>query len=56
MSKKKQTPLMVRLPEDLHAWVKELAEKEHRSLNSQIIVLLQQAKDQQSQPVERWMR
>lgn len=50
MSKKKQTPLMVRLPEDLHAWVKELAEKEHRSLNSQIIVLLQQAKDQQSPP------
>lgn len=43
MPKKKQTPLMVRLPEDLHALVKELAEKENRSLNAQIITLLQDA-------------
>lgn len=37
--------LYLRLPPDLHAWVKELAEDQHRSLNSQVIILLRQAKE-----------
>jgi hypothetical protein len=41
----KAVPLMVRLPPDLHEWVKEQAEKELRSLNAQVIVLLQRARD-----------
>mgnify|MGYP001569726746 CR=1 FL=1 len=51
---KKTVDLYLRLPPDLHAWVKELAENQHRSLNSQIIVLLRQAKQRRrlSQPDE----
>jgi hypothetical protein len=39
----KLVPLMVRLPEELHAQIKTLAEREYRSLNAQIIVLLRRA-------------
>lgn len=35
--------LNLRLPDDLHATVKALAEQEHRSINSEIIALLEQA-------------
>lgn len=54
MTPKKQTmspnekliPLMTRLPESLHAKIRELAEQEHRSLNAQVVyMLLQQLKD-----------
>lgn len=41
----KTVPTMLRLPADLHAWLTQQAEKELRSLNSQIIVLLQQARE-----------
>jgi hypothetical protein len=41
----KAIPLMVRLPPDLHQWIKQEAERELRSLNAQIIVLLQRVKD-----------
>lgn len=35
--------LNLRLPDDLHAAVKALAEADHRSLNSEIIALLEDA-------------
>lgn len=38
-------PLMVRLPKDIHKWIKTLSEKEHRSLNAQIVVILQKEKE-----------
>jgi hypothetical protein len=41
--------LMLRLPEDLHAWLVERAEADERSLNSQIVFLLRQA---QFPPIE----
>jgi hypothetical protein len=34
--------LGLRLPDDLHAWLAELAGREHRSLNAQVIVILEQ--------------
>ena len=34
--------LTLRLPDDLHAKVKKLAEKEHRSLHAQILYILEQ--------------
>lgn len=39
----KPVPIMVRLPADLHAVIKQLAESERRSMNSQIIILLESA-------------
>jgi hypothetical protein len=33
-------PLMLRLPPEVHAAIKEMAEKERRSLNSTVVVLL----------------
>lgn len=47
---KKTIDLYLRLPPDLHGWIKELAENQHRSLNSQIIVLLRQAQKRRSLP------
>jgi hypothetical protein len=41
----KAVPLMLRLPPELHQWIKQEAERELRSLNAQIIVLLQRVKD-----------
>lgn len=42
-SENKPVPIMVRLPADLHAVIKQLAESERRSMNSQIIILLESA-------------
>ena len=42
-SENKPVPIMVRLPADLHAAIKQLAESERRSMNSQIIILLESA-------------
>jgi hypothetical protein len=42
----KLVPLMTRLPESLHAWIRETAKRERRSLNAQIVILLQQSKEQ----------
>lgn len=39
----KPIPVMTRIPRDLHAILKELAAQENRSLNAQIITLLQEA-------------
>jgi predicted transcriptional regulator len=39
--------LSLRLPDDLHQDLKELAEKEHRSLHAQIIYILEKY-------IERW--
>lgn len=33
--------LRIRLPDDLHAWLAETAEKDHRSLNGELVVLLE---------------
>lgn len=33
----------LRLPDDLHARVKEAAERDHRSINAQIMWLMEQA-------------
>jgi len=44
----KLIPVMMRLPEDLHVWLKQQAEIDHRSLNSQVIVMLQNLKDGKS--------
>lgn len=44
----KLVPVMMRLPEDLHLWLKQQAEDEHRSLNSQVIVMLQNLKDKKT--------
>lgn len=38
--------LNVRLPDELHADLKSLAEAEHRSLNAEIVTLLEQAVEQ----------
>lgn len=42
-SENKPVPVMVRLPADLHAKIKRLAEIERRSMNSEIIILLESA-------------
>lgn len=39
----KETPVTVRFPKELHVTLKALAEKERRSFNSQVIVLLEEA-------------
>jgi hypothetical protein len=36
--------LMIRLSPDLHDWLSKLAEREHRSLNGQIVHILEQAR------------
>lgn len=41
-------PLMVRLPESLHQWVRQQAKEQHRSLNAQIVSMLQVLKDKDS--------
>lgn len=53
----KSVGLYLRLPPDLHEWVKALAEQEDRSLNAQIIVILKEARAQRAtssatQPVD----
>lgn len=41
--RKVTTDLYLRLPPDVHTEIKILAEKENRSLNAQIVTLLQEA-------------
>lgn len=41
-------PLMVRLPKSLHLWVRRQAKDQHRSLNAQIVSMLQALKDKES--------
>jgi hypothetical protein len=36
----------VRVSDDLHAWLTELARREHRSLNGEIVWLLERAREQ----------
>ena len=40
--------LQVRMPDDLHAALKTLAEQDRRSLNAEIVVLLEQATVEQT--------
>ncbi|MDQ1028449.1 hypothetical protein QF035_006031 [Streptomyces umbrinus] len=40
--------ITLRLPDELHAWLKDLAEHEHRSLHAQVLHMLQGAKDNES--------
>lgn len=50
----KPVPLMLRLPPELHAIVKEIAARNRRSLNSQCIILLENAVVAETgQPVDR---
>ena len=55
MAKKKSpntvesVPLMLRMPPDIHAWIKSMAEVETRSLNSQVVAILKEAKQQKEQ-------
>jgi hypothetical protein len=42
--------ILVRLPPDLHALLKELAERDVRSLNSEMVYLLRRAAEQEDQP------
>ena len=37
--------LGTRLPDDLYAWLADLAAREHRSLNAQLIVLLERHRE-----------
>lgn len=39
--------LMIRLNPDLHDWLTKLAEREHRSLNGQIVHILEQVRSGQ---------
>lgn len=39
----KLTPVMVRLPEDVHQWLVSQAKENIRSMNNQIIVLVRDA-------------
>lgn len=40
--------LMIRLNPELHDWLTRLAEREHRSLNGQIVHILEQVRAQQT--------
>lgn len=35
----------LRIPEDLHEWIKEKADEQHRSITGQIVYLLSQKKE-----------
>lgn len=39
-------PLQVRMPIDLKAWIKASAQANRRSLNAELVILLEQAKEQ----------
>lgn len=43
---KKVTRTQVRIPVDLMAWVKQQASQQNRSMNSQLVVLLEQLRKQ----------
>lgn len=44
----------LRLPSCLYGWVRELADEEHRSINAQIVSIIEQAKqDKQQKPTHR---
>jgi len=36
----------VRMPHDLHEWLVDLAKQEHRSLNAQVVVILERVREQ----------
>lgn len=40
-------PLGVRMPEELKQWLKDQAEKNMRSLNSELVMRLQESRDNQ---------
>lgn len=46
MSAKQQHPTPVRMPNDLKEWIKAMADANRRSVNAEIVVLLELAKEQ----------
>lgn len=42
---KSEVPLQIRLPKDLLEWLTDTAKKDRRSRNAEIVVLLEQAKE-----------
>jgi hypothetical protein len=42
----------VRMPQDLHEWLVGLAKRERRSLNAQVVVLLERVREQVDPPLE----
>jgi predicted HicB family RNase H-like nuclease len=49
-NKVEPVPLMLRLPPELHAKVKRLADKDRRSLNTMVIILIEAGLAQLDQP------
>jgi hypothetical protein len=49
---KKIPPLQVRVPTDLKAWLKEQAQKNHRSLNGELVYRLERSRQQEGAPRE----
>jgi len=45
-------PINLRLPSDLKSWVDEKAKSEHRSINGQLTVFVEQAKKAEDQAKE----
>ena len=39
----------LRVPDDLHAWLVKIAEKEHRSLNGQVLHILELAREAEAE-------
>lgn len=44
MAEQEDTKYALRLPTELYEWVKQLADKEERSINRQVIALLREAR------------
>ena len=42
----------IRLPEDMYEVIKKLAEKERRSLNAQLVKMLEEEVSEQKEPVQ----
>jgi hypothetical protein len=42
----KASPISIRIPPDLRAWVEALARRERRSISNQIVYLLEQARQE----------
>ena len=44
-------PFTIRITEDLHKKIVKMAEKEHRSINSQILIILEKGLDEQAKKI-----
>ena len=50
MKQERIIPYPLRIQADLREWVKKTAESNRRSMNAEITVLIEQAKEKQEQP------